>query len=167
MWVKKASLWLDMDHRLLVFNLCVGCVSGDVKTSDVRSACWEAAPGSGQFALFRPINTLCWFPARAFPHPAFAARKLCGWGPSPLTLLTACSPPAKPCLLNTPSAFPAPACLLHLITVQWSHSLSYLSELQVPDDTWSRGFHSRVFLSLWAWSGTHGRCSVRANVWLP
>lgn len=36
-WVKKPSLWLDMDHGLFICNLCVVCIVEDVKASDVKT----------------------------------------------------------------------------------------------------------------------------------
>lgn len=44
MWIKKTSLWLDMGHGFLVFNLCVTCVLDDVKISDVRTASSRGYP---------------------------------------------------------------------------------------------------------------------------
>lgn len=125
---------------------------------------WEIAPDSGQFALFRSVNTLCLFPAQAFGHPFFATRKLCGSGSSVILPITVMPPPN-------------PVILVHLqrlwhLHVSCSSSLvsglraCFLCLTELLSSSYPGLLFHMSFLSFGAWYAAHSRCSIRTVGWL-
>lgn len=165
MWIKKDSLWRDVDHGLLIFNFGVAWVPEGVKTSGMRTASWRGGPRFWVICSLQADRHSLLFTARAFGHPVFAARKPCGSGLSPLPPSLLCFPHHTPCSSSVPSAFPALGCHLWWVTVQWSHSLCYPFNWDVSSS--KQGLQVYVFFPPFgAWCRTHSTCSVRTIGWL-
>lgn len=121
-WVEKASLGLDMDHGLLVCNLCVACVAKEVKTSGVRTTSLRDCPRFWSVCSLQVCKHTLPVPSSGL-RSSFLCNKEALWFGLFCNPSHYCCASPKPCHLSAPSAALALACLLQFITCQWSQSL--------------------------------------------